>query len=210
MQNYLKRGHTTYHCKYHIVWITKYRKKVLFGVVAERVRELLRDICKEHEVEIMKGHVSKDHLHLFICVPPHFAISKLVQYLKGKSSYKLLSENAVVENHNGLTTRWAEAYTKNLVEALQKAINHVKHYQIHQFTLTKLDGNTRIKAFPQLLLNQRKLEQYTFDFQNVLQLLSRYNLKRIVDITGCISLFHQKLASVGLGLRKTLAYHLIQ
>ena len=93
MQNYRKTSHTTYDCKYHIVWITKYRKKVLVGVVAERVRELIRGICKEHEVEIMKGHVSKDHIHLFVSVPPHLAISKLVQYLKGKSSYKLLSEN---------------------------------------------------------------------------------------------------------------------
>jgi putative transposase len=93
MQNYRKTSHTTYDCKYHVVWITKYRKKVLTGIVAERVRELVRGICKEHEVEILKGHVSKDHVHLFVSVPPHLAISKLVQYLKGKSSYKLLSEN---------------------------------------------------------------------------------------------------------------------
>ncbi len=65
----------------------------MVGLVAERVRELLRGICKEHEVEILRGHVSKDHVHLFVSVPPHLAISKLVQYLKGKSSYKLLSEN---------------------------------------------------------------------------------------------------------------------
>ena len=93
MQNYRKTSHTTYDCKYHIVWITKYRKKVLTGIVAERVRELIRGICKEHEVEIRKGHVSKDHVHLFVWVPPHLAISKLVHYMKGKSSYKLLSEN---------------------------------------------------------------------------------------------------------------------
>jgi putative transposase len=75
------------------VWITKYRKKVLSGVIAERIRELLRGICKEHEVEIIKGHVSQDHIHLFVSVPPHIAVSKLVQYLKGKSSYKMMQEN---------------------------------------------------------------------------------------------------------------------
>ncbi|MGF7081491.1 REP element-mobilizing transposase RayT [Mucilaginibacter sp. UYCu711] len=78
MQNYRKTSHTTYACKYHIVWITKYRKKVMVGIVAERVRELLRFICKENEVEILKGHISKDHVHLFVSVPPHLAISKLV------------------------------------------------------------------------------------------------------------------------------------
>jgi putative transposase len=65
----------------------------LVGLVGERVRDLIRGICKEHEVEILKGHISSDHVHLFVSVPPHLAISKLVQYLKGKSSYKLMMEN---------------------------------------------------------------------------------------------------------------------
>ncbi len=65
----------------------------MIGLVGERVRELIRQICKGHDVEILKGHVSKDHVHLFVSVPPHLAISKLVQYLKGKSSYKLLQED---------------------------------------------------------------------------------------------------------------------
>jgi len=93
VQNYRKTSHTTYDCKYHVVWITKYRKPVMIGLVGERVRELIRQICKGHDVEILKGHVSKDHVHLFVSVPPHLAISKLVQYLKGKSSYKLLQED---------------------------------------------------------------------------------------------------------------------
>jgi putative transposase len=93
MQNYRKTSHSTYDCKYHIVWITKYRKRVLSGIIAERVREIIRGVCKEHEVEIIKGHISQDHIHMFVSVPPHLAISKLVQYLKGKSSYKLLQEH---------------------------------------------------------------------------------------------------------------------
>lgn len=93
MQHYRKTSHTTYDCKYHIVWITKYRKKILVGHVAERVRELIRGICKEHDVEILRGHVSRDHVYMLVSVPPHLAKSKLVEYLKGKSSYKMLSEN---------------------------------------------------------------------------------------------------------------------
>jgi len=93
MQNYRKTSHSTYDCKYHIVWITKYRKRILSGVIADRVLELLRGICKEHEVEIIKGHISQEHVHMFVSVPPHLAISKLVQYLKGKSSYKMLQEH---------------------------------------------------------------------------------------------------------------------
>ena len=83
---------------------------MLVGIVAERVRELIRQICKEHEVEILKGHVSKDHVHLFISVPPHLAISKLVQYLKGKSSYKLLAENKQLAKLCWGRHLWARGY----------------------------------------------------------------------------------------------------
>ena len=110
MQNYRKTSHTTYDCKYHIVWITKYRKKVMSGVVAERVRELVRQICKENDVEIIKGHVSKDHGHLFVSIPPHLAISKLVQSLKGKSSYKLLGENKELSKQFWGRHLWARGY----------------------------------------------------------------------------------------------------
>ena len=110
MENYRKTSHSLYDCKYHIVWITKYRKKVLSGLVAERVRELIRQICKEHDVEIIKGHVSKDHVHLFVSVPPQMAISKLVQYLKGKSSYKLMQENQQISKEFWGRHMWGRGY----------------------------------------------------------------------------------------------------
>ena len=110
MQNYRKTTHTTYDCKYHIVWITKYRKKVLSGLVGIRVRELLREICKTNDVEIFRGHVSQDHVHLFVSVPPHLSISKLVQYLKGKSSYKLMQENKQLSKQFWGRHLWARGY----------------------------------------------------------------------------------------------------
>jgi putative transposase len=76
MKNYRKTSHAVYDIKYHIVWITKYRKPVLHGEVALRVRELIREICKSLDVEIIKGHVSKDHLHLLVSAPPHLSVSK--------------------------------------------------------------------------------------------------------------------------------------
>ncbi len=70
MKNYRKSSHTVYDLKYHIVWITKYRKPVLRGDIAERLRDLIRQICKSNDVEIIKRHVSKDHVHVFVSVPP--------------------------------------------------------------------------------------------------------------------------------------------
>jgi putative transposase len=82
----------------------------LSGVIAERVREIIRGICKEHEVEIIKGHISQDHVHLFVSVPPHLAISKLVQYLKGKSSYKMLQENKMLSKLFWGRHLWGRGY----------------------------------------------------------------------------------------------------
>ena len=92
MQNYRKGSHTVYDLKYHIVWITKYRKPVMRGDIAERVRDLIREISRSLDVEIIKGHVARDHVHLFVSIPPQVSVSNYVKAVKGKSSRKLLSE----------------------------------------------------------------------------------------------------------------------
>ncbi len=110
MQNYRKTSHSRHDCKYHTVWITKYRKQVMVGLVAERVRELVRGVCKEHDVEIIRGQVSRYHVHMFVSVPPNMSISKLVQYMKGKSSYKLLQENKQLSNFFWGRHLWGRGY----------------------------------------------------------------------------------------------------
>ena len=92
------------------MWITKYRKSVLVGPVAERARELIRDICKANEVEIIKGHVSKDHIHMFVSVPPKLSISKLMQYIKGKTSHKMLFEFKHLQRQFWGKHLWARGY----------------------------------------------------------------------------------------------------
>jgi putative transposase len=92
LQNYRKGSHTVYDLKYHLVWITKYRKPVMKGDIAVRVRDLIREISRSMDVEILKGHVSKNHVHLFVSIPPQVSISNYVKAVKGKSSRKLLSE----------------------------------------------------------------------------------------------------------------------
>ena len=92
MEHYRRTAHTRFDLKYHLVWITKYRKKWLRADVAVRPRQIVRDICSELEVEILKGHVSKDHVHLFVSCPPHVSPSDLMQRIKGKSSRRLLQQ----------------------------------------------------------------------------------------------------------------------
>ena len=92
MTDYRHGAHTVFRIHLHLVWVTKYRKPVMTGEVGLRIRELIREICGSNEVTIMKGYISKDHVHLFVSVPPRVTISRLVQMLKGKSSYKLMQE----------------------------------------------------------------------------------------------------------------------
>ena len=110
MQHYRKTSHSVYDIKYHIVWITKYRKDVMGGEIGKRCREIIREVCKAHDVEIIKGHVSRDHIHLFVSVPPHLSVSKLVQMLKGKSSRRLLSESKVLSKQFWGRHLWARGY----------------------------------------------------------------------------------------------------
>jgi len=92
MSDYRHSSHTTFSIHLHIVWITKYRHKVLRGEVAERVRAIVREECQQSGVDILQGPISPDHVHVMISMPPHVTISRLVQRMKGKSSYRLLGE----------------------------------------------------------------------------------------------------------------------
>ena len=110
MQQYRKTSHAVYDIKYHLVWITKYRKPVLYGDVSERLRTLVREICKAEDVEIIKGHISKDHVHLLVSVPPHLSVSKLIQRIKGKTSRKLLGEYRRLSKQFWGRHLWARGY----------------------------------------------------------------------------------------------------
>jgi len=110
MEHYRKGAHSVYDVKVRIVWITKYRKPVLCGDIAIRLRDVTREICKSLDVEILKGHVSKDHVHLFLSIPPHLSISKRVGRIKGKTSRKLLSENRRLSKQFWGHHLWARGY----------------------------------------------------------------------------------------------------
>jgi putative transposase len=110
MTEYRKGSHTVYDLKYHIVWITKYRKEVLRGEIGIRLRELIRQTCEAQEVYIEKGHIALDHVHLLLSVPPNIAVSDLVQRLKGRSSRKMLDEFGELRRQFWGQHLWARGY----------------------------------------------------------------------------------------------------
>ena len=87
--DYRYGSHTVFKIEYHFVWVTKYRYPVLKGEVGERVRELIRQTCEAFEIRILKGVVSKDHVHILVSAPPEMAPSEIMRRIKGRSSNKL-------------------------------------------------------------------------------------------------------------------------
>ena len=96
--------------KYHLVWTTKYRYQVLGGDVGLRCRELIREIARSKEKQIHADSVNRDHVHLLISIPPQLSVSRVVQYIKGKSSHRLLSEYQTLKKRYWGQHLWARGY----------------------------------------------------------------------------------------------------
>ncbi len=101
MEDYNKSSHAIYDIKYHIIWVTKYRYKVLYKPISGRLRDLIRQGCEARNVIILQGSIGKEHVHLLVSCPPSIAPSKLVQYLKGRSSRLIQEEFQELKNIGG-------------------------------------------------------------------------------------------------------------
>jgi len=110
MSRYRKGSHSVYQCHYHFVFIPKYRKPVLKGEVGTRLRELIREICKRNDVEILQGHIRPDHVHLLLSVPPTLAPSRLMQTIKGKTSHRLMRDFRTIDRQFWGRHLWARGY----------------------------------------------------------------------------------------------------
>jgi len=110
MRHYRRAAHTVYEIHYHFVFTTKYRKPVLRGEVAERVRDLAREVCRSKDIEIVKGHVRPDHVHLLLSVPPHISPSRVMQWVKGKTSHHLLMDYRRLRKEFWGRHLWARGY----------------------------------------------------------------------------------------------------
>ena len=115
MAEYRESAHAVCDIKYHLVWITKYRYKVLRGEVAKRARVLIRQICEAREVTIIRGSIAGDHIHMLVAAPPQVAPSKLVQYIKGRSSRMLQMEFGHLRKRYWGQHFWARGYCVSTV-----------------------------------------------------------------------------------------------
>ena len=109
-KDYRRGSHTIFNLQIHLCWLTKYRYHVLKGDLAARARDLIRRICVEENVEILKGTVSSDHIHILVSIDPSTSVSNLVKFLKGKTSRKLQMEFPELRKRYWGQHLWARGY----------------------------------------------------------------------------------------------------
>lgn len=105
-----KGSHTTYDIQYHIVWVTKYRYKVLKGPKSYRLREILRQVCEKNDIVIIRGNIRSDHIHMLISCPPTISPANIVKYMKGRSSRLLQDEFPELKKRYWGQHMWSVGY----------------------------------------------------------------------------------------------------
>jgi len=110
VRDYKSLAHTKWDCKYHVVFIPKYRKKVIYGALRKHLGEILHELAGHRESKIEEGHLMGDHIHVCISIPPKYAVSKVIGYMKGKSAIMIARQfGKKTRNFKG-ERFWARGY----------------------------------------------------------------------------------------------------
>ena len=122
MENVQSLSHSKWECKYHVVWIPKCRRRVLFGQLRRHLGDVLHELARQKECKILEGHLRPDHVHMLISIPPKYAVSQVIGYLKGKSAIHIarmyLGQR---KNYTGMNF-WARGYFVTTVGANEEVI----------------------------------------------------------------------------------------
>jgi len=130
-------SHTKYNIEYHFVWVTKYRYKILNHEIGIRLRDFVRQACAIHEIEILRGVISKDHVHILVSSPPQMAPSEIMRRIKGRSASKLFEEFPSLKKRYWGRHLWARGYFCATIGQMTDEM--IKEYLEHHFEPKKDD-----------------------------------------------------------------------
>jgi len=122
MNNYESLNHTKWECKYHIVFIPKWRKKAIFGKIRTHLGSIFHELAQRKEAKIEEGHLRSDHIHILISIPPKFSVAQVVGYIKGKSAIHIAQRFEGVRNNFVGHHFWARGYFVSTVGRDEKVI----------------------------------------------------------------------------------------
>ena len=138
MHDWQSLSHVRWDCKYHIVIIPKFRKRVIYGNVRKRIGGIIRDLCRQKRIERLEGHLMPDHIHMCLSVPPKFSIAFVIGFLKGKSAVRIHREVLGNRRVTGLHF-WFRGYCVSMVgldeETIRKYIREQEKIEEDQMEL---------------------------------------------------------------------------
>ena len=145
-------SHTKYMCKYHIVFIPKYRRKVIYNKLRKDIQKYIKDLCKWKGVEIIEGHMMSDYVHLLLEIPPRISVSSFMGYLKGKSAMMIFEYHANLKYKFGSKYFWAEGYYVSTVGLNEATIRkYIKEQENEDIVQDKLTRKEYVNPFKGLL-----------------------------------------------------------
>ena len=132
-------SHTRWECKYHIVFIPKYRRKALFGQLRKELGEVFHRLARQKESRIEEGHIMSDHVHMMISIPPKYAVSQVVRYIKGKSAIHIARAYLGRKRNYVGQHFWARGYFASTVGRDEQVIrDYIRHQEAEDRRIDQL------------------------------------------------------------------------
>ena len=122
-------AHTTWECKYHLVFAPKYRRQIIYGKIKADVAQILSTLCKRKGIEIIEAECCEDHVHMLVRIPPKYSVSEIMGYLKGKSSLMIFEKHANLKYKYGNRHFWCRGY---YVDTVGKNTKKIQEYIANQ------------------------------------------------------------------------------
>ena len=114
MKDWKSLSHVKWDCKYHLVFVSKYRHRKIYGEIRKKIGGIIRDLCQRKEIELHEGHAKLDHIHLLLSIPPKYSVSNTAGFIKGKSAIRIHREILKTKRMTGLSF-WATGYCVSTV-----------------------------------------------------------------------------------------------
>lgn len=135
-------SHTVWECKYHVVWVPKNRRKIIYGQLRNELKSILRKLCEYKGVEVIEGKMCLDHIHMCLSIPPKYSVSSIIGYLKGKSAMIVFEKYSDLKRNFKGHSFWARGYyvsTVGLDEA--KIRKYIQDQEINETVEDKYDSD---------------------------------------------------------------------
>ncbi|MHC1734942.1 MAG: IS200/IS605 family transposase [Erysipelotrichaceae bacterium] len=137
-------SHTTYNCKYHLVFAPKYRRQVIYGRLKHDIGVILRTLCERKGIDLIEAEACPDHIHMLVSIPPKYSVAQVMGYLKGKSTLMIFERHANLKYKYGNRVFWARGY---FVDTVGKNEKKIKEYIANQLQEDRMYDQLSLKEY---------------------------------------------------------------